>query len=183
VERPWRGEYHELEAELAAVCANVPSPVTVAGLRRALPHLAAPAAPVGALAVGPEEGDVGEPTRARAEVADGRAAGGGRPPVPRLRAEEVAALNDVVLAYRTGSFAAHLEEALRGARGPLARAAGYVLGPRPTQYCVRLYEHVGNDVLRAELAQALALRPDAPALVTRLPEGLRAAVGSGRDPA
>ena len=156
----------EVPAELGALCANVEGVVDLAGLRRTLPYL-----------TGPNDG------------ADSRGADGASPaptarpaappgPLRRLRAEEAAALNAVVLDFAGGSFASHLELALTGAAYPLARVASHILGPRPTQYCARLYQHPSNTELRTGLAKALAARRDGSEAVARLPRGIQAALAS-----
>jgi DNA-binding NtrC family response regulator len=160
--RPWPGQYHELTAELDAVCANVVGPVDLEGLRHAVPYLAAPSRKGG-----------GEPRAPEPGTAAAGAPRAGAPGIPRLREEEVAAFCAVVLAHAGGSFAGHLEHALAGAAAPLDRVAAYVLGPRPTQYCVRLFAFPANGALREALRRRLNALPDVELRLARLPEGLQ----------
>lgn len=157
--RAWPGEYHELVAELEAVCANVVGPVDLEGLRRALPYLAAPAA-----------GAVPTPEAVPAAVRPGASG------APRLREAEIEALVALVISFAGGSFAAHLAHELDHAAPPLDRVAAYVIGPRPTQYCVRLFELPGNEALRTRLRASVLALPHAAELLARLPSGLQAIV-------
>jgi hypothetical protein len=102
-------------------------------------------------------------------------AGGERLAVWTLTDEECRALTEVVVQFQGIDFKAHLEGALRPrmSEPALARLARYVLGPRPTQYCARLYEHPSNGALRAALAEALRALPDAAQRLDKLPLGIR----------
>jgi hypothetical protein len=92
-----------------------------------------------------------------------------------LSDEECRALTEVVVQFQGIDFKAHLEGALRPRMSEpgLARLARYVLGPRPTQYCARLYEHPSNGALRAALAAALRELPDGSQRLDKLPIGIR----------
>jgi DNA-binding NtrC family response regulator len=98
-----------------------------------------------------------------------------RPTVWRLDAAEAAVLNELVSTYQGGSFKAHLEHTLlpRREHPEFARLAAYLLGPRPTQYCARLYEHPPNVALREGLAAVLAGKGDLEERTARLPMGIR----------
>jgi DNA-binding NtrC family response regulator len=101
-----------------------------------------------------------------------------RPTVWKLDEAEVAVLNELVATYEGGSFKAHLEHVLLPRRDQpgFARLAAYLLGPRPTQYCARLYEHPPNVALREGLAHALGGMADVEERKARLPMGIRRCV-------
>ncbi len=148
--RPWPDNLTGMEADFSAIRANIEGTVDLAGLSRALPYLLAPTQH-------PKDAE--------------------RPKAPagiwKLAPEEIQALNDLVLSFQEGNFGAHLEAGLADAAPPLDRLAAYILGPRPTQYCTRLYEHPLNRALCEDLRQRVAFGG---AVVTELPAGIRRVV-------